>query len=99
MGAILLAEFLFQTRFWCRWICPQSVLLAVAKRFSPFGLTIVFKQKNCISNQAPFPCRQACSLDLDPRRISGWSLAQCTNCGDCVDACGKSGKALVYKFF
>ena len=98
MGAVLLAEFLLQTRLWCRWICPQSVLLAVVKRVNPFGLKIMFKQKNCISNKAPFPCRQACSLDLDPKRIDGWSLAQCTNCGDCVDACEKTGKALVYKF-
>jgi len=98
MGAVLLAEFLVQTRLWCRWICPQSVLLAVVKRFSPFGLTIIFKQKNCISNKAPFPCRQACSLNLDPKRLSDWSLAQCSNCGDCVDACEKTGKALVYKF-
>ena len=100
MGAVLLAEFLLQTRLWCRWICPQSVLLAVVKRFNPFALKIIFQQKNCISNKGPFPCQQACSLDLDPKRIGidGWTLAQCTNCGDCVDACGKTGKALVYKF-
>ncbi len=98
MGVILVAEFLFQTRLWCRWICPQSVILSLVKRFNPFGLTIVFNPKNCISNKAPFPCRQACSLNLDPRRMDGWSLAQCTNCGDCVDACGKTGKALVVGF-
>ncbi len=98
MGAVLLAEFLLQTRLWCRWICPQSVLIAVVKRLNPFGLKIVFKQKNCVLNKPPFPCRQACSLDLDPKRISGWAMTQCTNCGDCVDACGKTGKALVYKF-
>ncbi|ACN14067.1 NapH [Desulforapulum autotrophicum HRM2] len=98
MGVILLLEFIFQTRLWCRWICPQSVLLSVVKRFNPFGFKIVFKQKRCISNKAPFPCQQACSLNLDPKHMDGWSLAQCTNCGDCVDACEKTGKALVYKF-
>ena len=98
MGAVLLVEFLFQTRLWCRWICPQSVLLAVVKRFNPFGLKIIFKQKDCITTQAPFPCQKACSLDLDPKNLHGWNLAQCNNCGDCVDACRKTGKALTYKF-
>jgi len=98
MIAILLAEFLFQTRLWCRWICPQSVLLAITKQFNLFGLKIIFKQKNCIRSKAPFPCQKACSLDLDPKNLHGWDLAQCTNCGDCVDACGKTGKALVYTF-
>ncbi len=98
MGALLWAEFLFQNRFWCRWICPQSVLLIVAKRLNPFGLKIVFKANNCISHVAPFPCHQACSLHLDPKEMDGWYLAQCTNCGDCVDACANTGKALVYQW-
>ncbi|GAB6145677.1 4Fe-4S binding protein [Desulfocicer niacini] len=98
MGAVLLAEFLLQSRLWCRWICPQSVPLGVVKRLNPFGLKIVFKSKDCISHTAPFPCQQACSLNLDPKCMDGWSLTQCTNCGDCVDACAKTGKALVYKF-
>jgi len=98
MAAVLVMEFLLQTRLWCRWICPQSVLLAVVKRFNPFGLKIVFQPKKCVSNQAPSPCHKSCSLDLDPRKLDGWSLTQCTNCGDCVDACGKTGGALGYKF-
>lgn len=98
MGVILLVEFLFQTRLWCRWLCPQSIILSVVKRFNPFGLKIVFEQKNCISNKVPSPCQHACSLNLDPRRMDGWSLTQCTNCGDCVDVCEKTGKALVLRF-
>ena len=94
--SVLVMEFLFKTRIWCRWICPQSVLPALVKRFNPLGLKIVFKPDNCILHRAPFPCTQACSLDLDPRRMDGWTLTQCTNCGDCVDVCAKNGKALVY---
>jgi len=96
VGAVLLAEFLLQTRLWCRWICPQSVVLAVVKRFNPFGRKIIFQQKNCLSHKAPFPCQQACSLNLDPKNLDGWSLAQCTNCGDCVDACGKTALTIHY---
>ena len=98
MGAFLLVEFLLQTRLWCRWFCPQAVLLSVIKQLNPFGLKIIFTPQKCVLNKAPFPCQRACSLDLNPKRLDGWSLAQCTNCGDCVDACGKTGKALAYNF-
>ena len=98
LGGILLAEFVFSTRFWCRWICPQSVLISVVKLFNPFGLKIIFEKKSCVGAKAPFPCQKACSLDLDPRRLKVWSQVQCTNCGDCVDACTKTGKALGFCF-
>ncbi|MCD4719104.1 MAG: 4Fe-4S binding protein [Desulfobacula sp.] len=98
IGSILLAEFVFHTRLWCRWICPQSVLLAVAKLFNPFRLKIIFEKKRCIGSKIPCPCQKACSLDLDPRRLNGSSEAQCTNCGDCVDACRKTGGALGLRF-
>ncbi len=94
VGTILLAEFIFSTRFWCRWFCPQSVLISLIKLCNPFGFKIIFKKNRCIGVKSPFPCQKACSLDLDPKELKGWSLAQCTNCGDCVDACGKTGKAL-----
>jgi len=98
IGVILLTEFVFRTRLWCRWICPQSVLPAVTKQLNPFRLKVIFEKKRCIGNQAPYPCQKACSLDLDPRHLTGGSEAQCTNCGDCVDACRKTGKALGFKF-
>ncbi|MCD4742708.1 MAG: 4Fe-4S binding protein [Desulfobacteraceae bacterium] len=94
IGAILALEFVLSTRVWCRFICPQSVLLTIASLFNPFRLKIVFKDKNCISDTVLPPCQRACSLDLDPRHLSFMNRAQCTNCGDCVDACRKTGKAL-----
>jgi len=94
VGAILLTEFLFRTRIWCRWICPQSVLLAVAKQFNPFRLRIVFREEKCVGSKAPCPCQKACSLDLDPRGLNKGFETQCTNCGDCVDACREAGGAL-----
>ena len=98
IGIILLAEFVFRTRFWCRWICPQSVLLTAAGWLNPFRLKIIFKKEKCVGTRAPYPCREACSLDLDPRRLNGGIKAQCTNCGDCVDACRKTGRALGFGF-
>ncbi len=96
--AILGLEFLFSTRIWCRWICPQSVLLTISKALNPFGLKIIYKKQNCISDMALPPCQRACSLCLDPRQLDFMSYAQCTNCGDCVDACKKTGKALGLNF-
>jgi len=98
IGAILLLEFAFRTRLWCRWICPQSVLLSVAKLFNPFRLKVVFEKERCVGSNVLSPCRKACSLDLDPRRLNGGIEAECTNCGDCVDACRKTGGALGFTF-
>ena len=98
IAAILLVEFLFRTRLWCRWICPQSVLLTVAKLFNPFRLKVVFEKEKCVGSKAPYLCQKACSLDLDPKRLNSRIEAQCTNCGDCVDACRKTGGALALGF-
>ncbi len=97
IGAVLLVEFIFRTRLWCRWICPQAVLLVVVKRFNPFRLKVVFEKEKCIGCKALCPCQNACSLDLDPRRLNGRMEAECTNCGDCVDACRQRGAALGFR--
>ena len=98
IGAVLTAEFVFRTRLWCRWICPQSVLLAVVGQLNTFRLKVIFEKKRCIGSKAPYPCQKACSIDLNPRRLNGRGKAQCTNCGDCVDACREKGRALGFKF-
>jgi len=98
LTAILLVEFIFRRRLWCRWVCPQSVLIALAGRCNPRVLKVRFDPKNCLSAKASPPCQNACSLDLDPRRLNGASRLLCTNCGDCIDACRKSGGALDFGF-
>lgn len=73
-----------------------------------FAIRIHWHAKSCNcaieahkSNQ-PFssstaPCTLACSLNLQPRHKNGPDFAQCIQCGDCVKACHKHGKALVLK--
>jgi ferredoxin-type protein NapH len=96
--AILFVELIFRRRLWCRWVCPQSVLIALAGRCNPWVLNVRFHPKRCLSAKASPPCQNACSLDLDPRHLCGTNRLLCTNCGDCIDACTKAGGALDFGF-
>ena len=96
--AILFVEFVFGRRLWCRWICPQSVLIALVGQCNPWALKVRFHPKRCLSAKASPPCQKACSLDLDPRRLSATDRLQCTRCGDCIDACRQTGRALDFGF-
>ncbi|WP_300154803.1 4Fe-4S binding protein [Solidesulfovibrio sp.] len=90
--ALLLVEALCGARLWCRFVCPQSVLLALVHRLAAHGLRLAFEAKRCTCGRDDRACLTACSLDLDPRRKT--PSAACTNCGDCVEACRRRGRAL-----
>lgn len=83
-------------RLWCRRLCPQAVLLHLARRLSPRSLRVRFHAARC-SCLGDSPCRAACPLDLEPRSRS---LVQspCTNCLACVDRCRREGVALAPGF-
>ena len=92
----LLLEFATGKRLWCRFVCPQSVLLGGAAHCLPKGapgLRIDWQAAKC-SCKGAAPCQQACSLDLNPRRRGGPARHDCTHCGDCVKACAGYGTAL-----
>lgn len=95
----LTLEFVAGKRLWCRFVCPQSVLLGAAARClsdrAP-GLRIGWQVEKC-SCKGKFPCQQACSLDLNPRRRGGPDRRDCTHCGDCLKACAGYGKALEWR--
>ncbi len=58
----------------------------------------VIARKNGESfSPATAPCVTVCSLNLQARHKDGPDFAQCIQCGDCVKACAKHGKALVLK--
>ncbi len=90
--ALLLVEGLCGVRLWCRFVCPQSVLLALSHRLAPWGLRTTFTAGRCRCGRDDRACLAACSLALDPRRKA--PPAACTNCGDCVEACRERGGAL-----
>lgn len=92
--ALLAAEWRFRARLWCRYLCPQSVLLSLAARLWPGALAIRRNMRRCTCPPDDRPCVGACSLGLDPRVSSRAPRGECTNCGDCATACAARGNAL-----
>ena len=85
--AVLAAELITGRRLWCRWVCPQSVLLALMARL-PLAPRLQRTLSRCVCKGEP-ACRRACSLGLDPRNPRSSSPLECTNCGACVIACSR----------
>ncbi len=98
IGLVLLAEGVAGKRLWCRWLCPQSVLISLAGNILPQRLQVRFTRKACTCPASDRPCLAACSLALNPRKITTAQSLQCTNCGDCIEACSLRGKALDFGF-
>jgi ferredoxin-type protein NapH len=96
MPIVLLVEAVFGLRLWCRFVCPQSVLLHGLRRVSPWGLRLDFDPKRCTCGKGGSRCVAACSLGLDPRRGKNLALS-CNNCGDCRAACQNMGQALCFR--
>lgn len=96
---MLLLEFILRKRIWCRYLCPQSVLISLSGLLLPRRLQVSYKPKSCTCAANDRACGKACSLDLDPRHpVKTAQRVQCTNCGDCVDACRSRGRALEMRF-
>ena len=84
---VLAVELVTGERLWCRWVCPQSVLLALMARL-PVAPRLRRTLSRCTCKGEP-ACRHACSLGLDPRNPRSASPLECTNCGACVLACSR----------
>ncbi len=95
--AVLIIEFMADKRIWCRYICPQSVLIIFAKRLNRKRLMVHFEPKKCIcKNGIREHCTSACTLSLHPKTVGRVKELECTNCGDCIMACQKMGCALQF---
>lgn len=97
VGALALEKYL-NRRFWCRYVCPQSLLLNLCGLLLPSRFQVRFERKKCVCPAKDRLCGKVCSLNLDPRAASTAQRLQCTNCGDCVDACKGRGSALSMGF-
>ncbi|MCL1890064.1 MAG: 4Fe-4S binding protein, partial [Desulfovibrionaceae bacterium] len=92
--ALLLLEGITGKRFWCGYLCPQSVLLSLFAAIPRPGLRLRYARRECSCASKERACLKACSLALNPRENTLSQRLNCNNCGDCVDACRSRGKAL-----
>ena len=100
----LLLEFLTGERLWCRFVCPQGLLLGCAarlrswcERWSRLPLPAVRWEASCCSCKGETPCAAACTLGVQPRRKDGPDALRCSICGECVSVCARKGRALRWK--
>ncbi len=96
LAGVLAVEFLAKSRVWCRYVCPQAVLLIAAGLLNPWRLRIVHDSQSCTCKKGDHPCGNSCPLHLDPKRLKHPWERECNNCGDCYVTCQKFGKALRY---
>ncbi len=94
---ILFIEFVSGERLWCRYICPQSILLILTRTLNRNRLKVDFIKENCICKPGFDRCESACSLGLQPKSLHNQLELECSNCGDCIVACNRMGKALFFK--
>ena len=57
-------------------------------------MKVVFDADKCICKPGYERCEPACSLNLHPKTLYNRAEFECSNCGDCVVACTKMGRAL-----
>ena len=92
---VLAVELVTGERLWCRWVCPQSVLLALMARL-PVAPRLRRTLSRCTCKGEP-ACRRACSLGLDPRNPRSASPLECTNCGACYSVPASTAAPLALK--
>ena len=59
-------------------------------------MKVVFDREKCICKAGYERCDMACTLSLKPKTLAETIETECSNCGDCVIACKKMGKALSF---
>lgn len=88
---ILVLEFMTGLRLWCKWMCPQAVLLSVAAKLGQPFVHVRWDEQACKCPANYRPCASACSLRLCSRQQGGPNRGECVQCAACVAACHAKG--------
>ncbi len=88
---LMLIVEVFVLRKWCTRFCPLSALMNLVSRFSKTALPTIDETK-CLETVNGTPCSRcavACEADINLRHpdYGERTLADCTRCRNCVDAC------------
>lgn len=88
---VLILEFFFFYRFWCRFFCPTGTCLSIFQNKRGMKITYSGKCSECLR------CVKECPMIIDPRKDGGSTM--CNNCGVCIAVCpdNKKAKTLFYK--
>jgi ferredoxin-type protein NapH len=92
--ALLGLEFVAGRRLWCKYVCPQSILIILVKQLNPKRMQVAFDAEKCICKPGYERCEAACTLRLQPKTLYEKAELECSNCADCVVACARMGQAL-----
>jgi MauM/NapG family ferredoxin protein len=91
--ALVMLLNVWQSRFWCRNICPLGALLSFCSRWGLFKRVVGEGCNNCQK------CKRVCpmkAIAADPRTTI---LSECTLCGNCVAACPRHDTRIAFRGF
>jgi len=94
IGLILLTEFVFFRRAWCKYLCPVGATLALFRY--KHSMKVHYEASRCTCGIEKSLCQEACQFQLNPKRKGIYPY--CHNCGACIDACRQEGGALTFTF-
>lgn len=73
----------FGTRIWCKYFCPQGLLLGIISRMGKFAL--VKDESRCTSCGT---CNKHCAMSIDIKKGPAVNrTGDCVGCGVCVEVC------------
>lgn len=92
---LLSLEFLFARHLFCRYACAVGMFQSLAWIANPRAMVIGFERvrvRDCVAcpvrlGGSHAACEDACPMRLNPRNIKRRMFA-CTQCAQCVSACG-----------
>ena len=81
----------FGTRIWCKYFCPQGLLIGLISRFGRFAL--VKNESRCVNCGT---CNENCSMSIDIANGPAINKSDhCVGCGVCVEVCPHQALSMV----